>query len=267
MVKRSNNRRTKRSPLVSIHQVFYKHPLFLWGGLWVSLLLISSMAALGLMNPGYIVQKRTEAISPGSTQQEQAEAISPGSTQQEQAEAISPSSTQQEQAEAISPSSTQQEQPEPTPASKINQKSLDQRSGFTRVPEKSDDNSVPLWLYGAIALSCSLGLILIFLSFTYRPRPRKPIKRVGKNFQPTAAKTSKNRVPKQRKRLVKKRRLVPSKQRRQPQVPTPVFVVDPVVTVLSPEESHPLDWGDQGLAEIMDLRKRQSLTSLLSDRD
>jgi len=254
MVNRSNNRRTKRSSLVSIHQVFYKHPVLLWGGLWVSLLLISSMAALGLMNPGYIVQKRTEAISPGSTQQQQAEAISP-------------SDTQQEQAEAISPSDTQQESPEPTPTSKINQRSLDQRPGFTRVPEKSDDSSVPLWLYGAIAVSCSLGLVLIVLSFTYRPQPRKPIKRVGKNVQPTPAKTSKNPAPKQRKRLLKKRRPVPSRQRRQPQVPTPVFVVEPVVTVLPPEESHPLDWGDQGLAEIMDLRKQQSLTSLLSDRD
>jgi hypothetical protein len=35
------------------------------------------------------------------------------------------------------------------------------------------------------------------------------------------------------------------------------------VTVLSPEESHPLDGGDESLADMLDLRKRQSLASLI----
>jgi len=36
-----------------------------------------------------------------------------------------------------------------------------------------------------------------------------------------------------------------------------------MVTVLPPEESHPLDWDEATLADMMDLRKRQSLASLL----
>jgi hypothetical protein len=35
------------------------------------------------------------------------------------------------------------------------------------------------------------------------------------------------------------------------------------VTVLPPEESNPLDWDQESLADMMDLRKRQSLSSLM----
>ena len=35
------------------------------------------------------------------------------------------------------------------------------------------------------------------------------------------------------------------------------------ITVLPPEESHPLDRGNENLAEMMDLRKRKSLASLM----
>jgi len=35
----------------------------------------------------------------------------------------------------------------------------------------------------------------------------------------------------------------------------------PTVTVLSPEETHPLDWGDASLADLMDIRKQKSISN------
>lgn len=35
----------------------------------------------------------------------------------------------------------------------------------------------------------------------------------------------------------------------------------PTVTVLSPEETHPLDWGEASLADLMDIRKQKSISN------
>ena len=41
--------------------------------------------------------------------------------------------------------------------------------------------------------------------------------------------------------------------------------LEPVVTVLPPEESDLLDAADESLAEVMDIRKHRSLSSILHD--
>lgn len=48
-------------------------------------------------------------------------------------------------------------------------------------------------------------------------------------------------------------------------VPAPASVVtrQPIVTVVPSEEVHSLDWGDASLADMMDIRKQKSISSLM----
>ena len=47
------------------------------------------------------------------------------------------------------------------------------------------------------------------------------------------------------------------------QRPATTSLAKPQVSVVPEEESHPLDWGEAGLADMMDIRKRRSLSSLM----
>ncbi len=46
------------------------------------------------------------------------------------------------------------------------------------------------------------------------------------------------------------------------QISTPAHP-QPIVTVVPSEEAHPLDWGDASLADMMDIRKQKSISSLM----
>ena len=162
---------------------------------------------------------------------------------------ISPGEVSQEQPRAISAGVVEQHQPEPAPASTIAYIGEEPRS----LP--------PLWLWGAIALGCATGSRLIFLSFRGKAKSRQPRKRVGaslKGGSPAAVRQASQRPP-------QKRRPLP-KARQQPPVPTkPAFVTKPVRSAMPPESRQPPNGGKQNLAGKLDLRKRQSLDSLLRD--
>ncbi|MFN6571024.1 hypothetical protein [Dendronalium sp. ChiSLP03b] len=119
-------------------------------------------------------------------------------------------------------------------------------------------NPTPLWMVIAIALSCGSGCLVI-LRLLNRPTQRQ---KVRKHI---------NRYP---------TRVTPSRpQRLEPQTlkNPPVFVplqplkpfvsmqakTKPLVTVLPPEHRHPLDKSKESLADLMDIRKQNSLSSIL----
>ena len=215
MVKTSDNRRTQRIPLPFLHQLVYKRPVAILGGLWVLLLLAAAMAGRGLISPGTVDWEQPEFISPGLVGQVQPEPTLDATKVQEYPRAV---------------------------------------SALTRVPEAPKSEEMPLWLFGAIALSCAAGSMLISLRLRRQARPRKLIKRA----KPAAT------VPKKRQRPPQKHRQVPPVERQQPSVPArSAFLADPLVTVVPSEESHPLDRSDDSLADMMDMRKRKSLGSLL----
>jgi hypothetical protein len=127
---------------------------------------------------------------------------------------------------------------------------------FTAKPD------LPLSLIGAVALGCAGGSLLITQALRQTSNRRKAPKRLK-----SAANSRKKRQHSSRKRR-------PAPKTRQPVASKPNLVAlenqlptrdKPLtqVTVLSPEESHPLDGGNQNLADLMDLRKRQSLASLM----
>lgn len=143
-------------------------------------------------------------------------------------------------------------------------------------------SGIPLWLFGAIALSCAGGSVLIAKQAARPPRPRKNAK--FKRLKPYASKATAALTPKPQTpskeysplppiqlqtriaravpvSLASSTNLVPSVHphaqtsiQRSPDVP---------VTVVPSEESHPLDWGNASLADALDLRKQRSVSSWL----
>ena len=136
------------------------------------------------------------------------------------------------------------------------------KSALNTVDEFTPKQDLPLSLIGAVALGCAGGSLLITQALRQTSNRRQAPKRL---------KSAANRR-KKRQNPAKKRRSAP--KTRQPVASKPNLValenrlptIDnrlTQVTVLSPEESHPLDGGNQNLADVMDLRKRQSLASLM----
>ncbi len=100
-------------------------------------------------------------------------------------------------------------------------------------------NPLHLWLLGAFVLTSAAGSVVIskHLNRSLPPRQRK-------HTQNSSARVLKSRT---------EQPLAPGK-------------TEPVVTVLPPEESQPLDSGEESLAEMMDMRKQRSLSSILQKR-
>ncbi|MBD2744728.1 hypothetical protein [Coleofasciculus sp. FACHB-1120] len=219
----------QRFSLVFLYQMVQKYPLAFWGGLWASVITIAAVAALGLVSTGPVEEEESKPVEP------------------------MPAVTTVPESGTSPLSSFITSQPSETPL-----------PGFTAVPEvpvapeAPKQPEVPRWLYGAIALGFVTGTLLIALNLS-RPSQRKSLKR----SKPTAS------VRKKQPRPTQKRRPTPPKQRTEnfskPQE-VPLMMTNygmTEVTVVPPEENHPLDWGEDSLAEIMDMRRRQTLSSLL----
>lgn len=125
-------------------------------------------------------------------------------------------------------------------------------------------NPIPLWMVAAIALSCASGCLVI-LKVLNRPKQKQKVKRqvvnrdeirlAQRRFQAMEARLPKRKAPAR-----------PPGPRRTPimamppQKPQP----KPVVTVLPPEHNYqPNQENQDSLADIMDIRKQTSLSSML----
>lgn len=205
-------------------QLLQKQPFIVWGASLVLVLLTGSIALKGLMSPG------PEPDSP------------------------------------------------PTPIAQA------QKLEDAKQPQKSEDAEVEqpsnLWLFGAIGLGCAAGSFLIAkrLEQTDSPQPIRQKPQVKAAQAPTAMtrRVQHSQVPS---RSVRRRkpvhRHVSTRRVAVPAVavaatPAPVsaystttVMTEPVVTVVPDHETHPLDWGDASLADMMDLRKQRPLSHWL----
>lgn len=172
---------------------------------------------------------------------------------------LSPGSIVQDRRQWVSSAYVEQEQPANHLVATTSNPTPNSLRGFTQVPkDPPPETGVPLWLYSAIALSCATGAVLILLGFFHKPR--KILKRV----KTSSHRTRTVKIRKNRQHNPPHRRPLLSNTRQQPPLPTaPSLLASPLVSVVPPEQSHPLDGGPESLADIMDLRKRQSLGSLL----
>lgn len=125
-------------------------------------------------------------------------------------------------------------------------------------------NSIPLWMVAAIALSCASGCLII-LKVLNRPKQKKKIKRQVVNRD--EIRLAQRRYQAMEARLPKKKTPARAPQPRR----TPIMAMPPqkakpkpVVTVLPPENNFNPNQKDQdSLADIMDIRKQTSLSSML----
>jgi uncharacterized membrane protein YdfJ with MMPL/SSD domain len=103
-------------------------------------------------------------------------------------------------------------------------------------PEMQDGQSMPLISFGAIAVSCTLGCLL--LSQVVRPAPRPAAKRLYQSRSTALGRSAAD-----------------SKEG---------ATSDSAVTVVPAEQNHPLDWDEPSLADSLDLRQRRPLSHWLS---
>lgn len=151
----------------------------------------------------------------------------------------------------FNPGPIEQEAAKPTPA-------------LTTFEESTPKQNLPLSLFGLI-LGCAAGSLIVTQTLKYVTR-RPPSEKLK-------CRTT-----------VRKKRRLPAKQHptgsstasKTPQPVDLALTIKPPdsqiatintqltqVTVLPPEESHPLDGGNENLADVLDLRRRHSLASLM----
>ncbi len=127
-----------------------------------------------------------------------------------------------------------------------------------------NESPLPLWMVAAIALSCASGCLII-LRVLNRPKQKQKIKKhvVNRN----EIRLAQRRYQNVETRLPRRKTPVYSAQPRRtpimampPQKPRP----KPVVTVLPPEHKFkPNQKNQDSLADVMDIRKQTSLSSML----
>ena len=146
----------------------------------------------------------------------------------------------------IHTTSMEKEQPEPTHVTA-------DKSAKT---SSQTANPIPLWLLGAVVVSCAAGSLVFYKWLKNPSRPHKRVKR-------SSAQLLKRRQ--QRQKQLQESLPVPTPLEPLPPVAPVLAETEPEVTVLPPEESHLLDSGEESLAEMMDIRKQRPLSEFLRD--
>ena len=134
----------------------------------------------------------------------------------------------------------------------------------TNLKKPAQKNTLPLLLFGAVIFGCATGSLLVTSAKSTRHksirRSRSKSRRMSncsRKFQPTWL--NQVMVKKRHKHKVLKTKgnsFFPSSESTEK---------EPIVTVVPAEESIPLDRREPSIAEIMDWRKRHSLSSLIGD--
>ena len=232
---------------------------------------VASIALLGLLNPASTKQMVLEPDAGGGVQ----ESLSEGALQEAEGQKIAP-------------------------ADAANEALIDgEQSGSVLLDQPlAPRETLPVWFFGAIALTCAAGC---FVLWRWLNRAGSP---TSLNRKPVPV-MSKHQTVHRSRRSPKARLLSPRKKRRKnapvaslartsanaqlvvarSAISQPVAIepgvtqqlvkktaaekiakanqTDPVITIVPPEENHPLDWGEASLADAMDLRKQQPLSSIL----
>ena len=223
MLNSSNNSPEQQHRFQPLQQLLNDHPFIFCGGLWVMLVVLGAVATLGLFKAGPIEPEASLSSSPVTTFQK----------------VIPLKKLPKSQPEPIEETPSPFLQQEPTP-----------RQDF------------PVWLFGAIALGCAGGSLLI-THFLIQSNQSSQFQR---RLKPVGTIRKKRRNPNPISRAVAKEPQTVEHGSNNPTLnnyPAQTAQQLAQITVLPPEQSHPLDGGRENLADVMDLRKRYSLTSLM----
>jgi len=212
MLNSSDHSSEQHNYLQVLQQLVNRYPFVFWGTIWGFLVLIGTVAAVGLLNPGRIESDKSVPKPLVSTILE---------------------STANPSSKSDSPliSSTEDASPQ---------------EGF------------PFSLFLGLAFGCAAGSLLVTHAFRQSTQTRQLIK-------PSQSSRRKKRRRSPNQRQVSS----PQSAAHQPTIQTldsPQPVVpdsETEVTVVPDQEKNPLDQEEQSLAEMLDLRKRESLASIM----
>lgn len=107
-------------------------------------------------------------------------------------------------------------------------------------------DSLPLWSFGAIAFSCAVASLMVSQRLRQPPSPQKPKRG---SISPRI--------------LAQNGAIAPSRSTKPTLNQPSAFHTEskePNVNVVPTEESHPLDWGEENLADNLDIRYRRPLS-------
>ncbi|MBE9124885.1 MULTISPECIES: hypothetical protein [unclassified Coleofasciculus] len=231
-----NNPEQQPHRLQALQWLLQNYPIPFWGGVWAIFVTVATVAAIGMFNPGPIEQETSKPTPTRTTIQDYTVREVPKST------------------------------PTPTPDQELaSKKASDPQTAITTIRESTAREGLPLSFFGSLALGCAAGSLVVARRLKQSSQRRPSLKRT-KSATP---------VRRKRRRSSKKRHLVPRPPQPVNSQPTVKISEEPPsipdnkqaqVTVLPAEENHPLDGREETLAEILDLRKRESLASLMRRR-
>ncbi|MFP4575184.1 MAG: hypothetical protein ACLFT9_06095 [Coleofasciculus sp.] len=198
-----------------LQQLVNRYPFVFWGTIWGFLVLISTVAAVGLLDPGRIESDKSVPKPLVST---------------------------------ILESTARQ-----TPLS---------NSPITSSPENSSPKEgLPLSLFLGLAFGCAAGSWLVTQAFRQSTQPRQVIK------PSKSSRRKKRRRPVNHRQVSQSPQSLAKTQAIQTLDSSQTVAYDPEteVTVVPDQEKNPLDKDkdEQSLAEMLDLRKRESLASIM----
>ena len=258
-----------------ILQLIQQYPLVCWGGIWAAMMTVAGFAVFGLLDP---TSSQPVVFQPETPSPAAQESLNPQSSDPEKDTFIQPAPTKSAvQGEITAPQN--------------------EKAQLSLLQEEA----LPGWILVAIALSCASGCLVLWRLLNHpglkKQSPRsqtlrgqtlrnqtlksqtlrgqtlrsQTLRKKNAPSLPQRRAPKKLRSPQRSHALVRANHPLPVKAEQpvaplarslQPQFPKPA--ADPVVTVLPENARHPLDFGEDSLVEIMDLRKRQSLSSILS---
>jgi hypothetical protein len=235
MLNPSSNSPEQQHSLPYFQQLLYKHPFLFCGGLWAMLVFVGGLATLGLFNPGPIEQDTSMPSPTLSTIQQ----IVPKPSVFK-AQLPSPKTVEDKPTEKFTTTERSSTAPRTFPVSS-------------------------LMLFVAVAIGCAGGSLLL----THLLRQAAQERTDPRGLKPTGTLRKRRRKPSpKRSSHVQMRQAEGSSANSQGlDQPLAITTHHPTqITVLPPEQSHPLDGKKESLAEMMDLRKRHSLASLMRNK-
>lgn len=248
MLNSSDNHLDQQNRLQPLQQLINRYPIAFWSGLWAFLVLVGSVAAIGLIKPGPIEQPTIKGASkstPTLTTIRQSETKEDFS--------VSLLGTLTLGCAGVSLLVTQ--------ALRQSSRRRKNSTEFQQTPTKQKPTKIR-GRENKLEKSKQIRDKRMFSSPVAENLPLAPSS--GSDNSPPVRK-------KRRSSSLKRRRVPirPQKAAKQPTLETTVSTADQrltKVTVLPPEQSNSLDLRQEKLVDLMDLRKRRSLNSIMRGR-
>jgi hypothetical protein len=233
MLNPSDNPANKQLLPKALPQLIQKYPWAFWGTIWAGILVVGSVAGFGMIYPGPVEQKGSQPKPTITTIQQ----FTTGSKPQPRSVILPPVAIQ------------------PPPV-------INPQPAMATIPISTPGEGFPLSVFAGLAIGCGVGSFVV----------AQLVKKATQPYQAATIRKKTQNISKKHRPLPRKPQVAHSKPIVQPPYNQPPYNQPPIiekqqtkVTVMSASENHPLDRKEETLAEMLDLRKQKSLSSLMRD--